>query len=141
MASIGEKRIFAALKFASGLKPIVQFATRRSTPRQIDFVGALPDLLQRGRQFGCMNGWRTLKLPDAFLFWCSHIVAPLSCCLLWGLSTIVCTCRDKACFRKFALLRENKTAGSGLPLSCSLSGRGDWLCHIKAKTNNSATSR
>jgi hypothetical protein len=96
-------------------------------------------LLPGGRQFGCMNGRRTLKLPDVFLFWCSHIVAPLSCCSLWGLSTIVCTCRDKACFRKFALLRDSKTAGSGLPLSCSLSDCDDLLCHIEAKTNNSAT--
>jgi len=33
----------------------------------------------------------------------------------------------------------NETAGSGVSLPCSLSDRGDLLCHIAAKTNNSAT--
>jgi hypothetical protein len=35
----------------------------------------------------------------------------------------------------------NKTAGSGFSLSCSLSDRGDLLCHVKAKTSDSAINR
>lgn len=79
--------------------------------------------------------------PPASLFRrSSHFVGAFICCLLGGLSTVVCTSTDKAGFRTFALLRENKTAGSGFSLSCSLSDRGDLLCHITAKTNDSATN-
>ena len=141
MASIGSKRIFAGLKFAFRLEPVVQFATRRSTPRQIDFFGAPPDLLRGGREFGGVDGWRSLKLPDVFLFSCFHIVDSFISCLLWDRSTVGCTCTNGACFWKFELRWENKTAGSGLSLSRSIPDRADLLCHIAAMTNNSATNR
>jgi hypothetical protein len=69
----------------------------------------------------------------------SHFVEPFICCLLGGLPTVVRTSTGKAGFWTFALLLENKTAGSGFSLSCSLPDRGDLLCHIAAKTNDSAT--
>ena len=141
MASIGGKSIFAGLKFPFGLEPVVEFATRRSTPRQIDFLGALADLLRGRREFWGGNGSSSLKLPDVFLLSCLHIVDSLICCLLWGRSAIICTCTDRACVRRFGLRRENKTAGSGLSLSRSIPDRADLLCHIAPKTNDSATKR
>ena len=68
MASIGEKGIFAGLKFPFGLEPVVQFAPRRSTPRQIDFAGAPPDLLRGRHELGGLNGWRTLMPFTRFSF-------------------------------------------------------------------------
>ena len=65
---MGEERIFGGLKFPFCLKPVVQFATRCSTPRQIDFVGALPDLFQSEWQPKHLNGWCALILFGGFSF-------------------------------------------------------------------------
>jgi hypothetical protein len=66
--------MFAGLKFPFSLEPVVQFATRRSTPRQMDFVGAPPDLFRGRLELGGVDGWRTLEPFTRFSLCCSHIV-------------------------------------------------------------------
>ena len=68
------KKGFASLKFSFGLEPVVQFAAGTTASRPVNRLGALSDLFRGRLEFWCVNSWRSLNLPDRFLFSCFHVV-------------------------------------------------------------------